>query len=320
MKLQTNRRSFLQSGLIAAGALATQPLMAQQPAAAWSNRIGVSTYSFWQFRDDREKYRSIETCLEIAADIGFDGVEILKIQMAGEPSNAALQKIKQRAFALGLDLMGYSTHQSFVFPDAAERQRNVDTTIDMIEEAYRLGIPTMRINTGRWGTSKSFDELMANKGIEPRLEGYSDDEGFKWVIDSIEKLIPKAAQCGVTLGLENHWGLGRTAEGVKRIVDAIDSPWLQVTLDTGNFLDDPEYRQLTMLAPQAILLQAKTYYGGGKWYALDLDYGRIAQIMRAANYRGYVSLEFEGEEEPPEAAVKKSLELLRKHFTANGAA
>lgn len=312
----TTRRDLLKTGLaLGAGAMATgipATLKAAEEPKRYANPIGVSTYSFWQFR--RQDYRPIEKCLELAADMGFDGVEILKVQMEGEPSNSQLQKIKQRAFSLGLDLMGYSTHQSFVKPDRAERQKNVDATNAMIEEAYRLGIPTLRINTGRWGTSGSFDELMANKGIEPTLEGYTDDEGFKWVIDSIEKLIPKAEECGVTMGLENHWGLGRTAEGVKRIVDAIDSPWLQVTLDTGNFLEDPGHRQLKMLAPQAILLQAKTYYGGGTWYTLDLDYAKIAQIMRDANYRGYVSLEFEGKADPTES-VRKSLEMLRGHFS-----
>jgi L-ribulose-5-phosphate 3-epimerase len=84
-----------------------------------------------------------------------------------------------------------------------------------------MGTPTMRINTGRWGTSKDFDELMANKGIEPTLEGYTEEDGFDWVINSLEKVIPKAEQCGVTLGLENHWGLGRTAEGVENPLTAI---------------------------------------------------------------------------------------------------
>ena len=54
--------------------------------------------------------------------------------------------------------------------------------IQQIELAYKLGIPTMRLNTGRWGTIASFDDLMANKGIEPVLEGYSEEEGFKWVV------------------------------------------------------------------------------------------------------------------------------------------
>jgi sugar phosphate isomerase/epimerase len=61
-------------------------------------------------------------------------------------------------------------------------------------------------------------------------------------------------------------------------------------------------------------MQAKTYYGGGLWYTLDLDYARIAAIMREAGYRGYISLEMEGKEDPM-TAVPKSLELLRKHFS-----
>jgi len=92
----------------------------------------------------------------------------------------------------------------------------------------------------------------------------------------------------------------------------VNSPWLQVTLDTGNFLEDP-YDRLAKLAPKTVLLQAKTYYGGGRWYTLDLDYARIATLMKKVNYRGYISLEFEGKADPL-SAVPKSLELLRKHF------
>jgi len=99
---------------------------------------------------------------------------------------------------------------------------------------------------------------------------------------------------------------------VLRVVEAVNSPWLQVTLDTGNFLEDP-YDRLAKLAPKTVLLQAKTYYGGGRWYTLDLDYARIATLMKKVNYRGYISLEFEGKADPL-SAVPKSLELLRKHF------
>ena len=114
------------------------------------------------------------------------------------------------------------------------------------------------------------------------------------------------------MGLENHWGLGVTPEGIKRVVNAINSPWLQVTLDTGNFLEEP-YDRLAQLAPQTVLMQTKTYHGGGRWYTLDLDYARIAKIMKDAGFKGYVSLEFEGKEDPL-TAIPKSLAMLRKHF------
>ena len=47
-----------------------------------------------------------------------------------------------------------------------------------------------------------------------------------------------------------------------------------------------------------MIVQAKTYYGGGEWYTLDLDYPRIAGILRKAGFRGWVSLEMEGKEDP----------------------
>lgn len=279
------------------------------PSPKRRTRFAVSTYSFWQFRN--KDLRAIETCIDLAAEWGFDGVEILEMQMT-DTSNAMLQKLKQRAFKRGLDLCGFSTHQGWVNPDAEIRQRNTEKTIRSIEMAYKLGIPTMRVNTGRWGTSGNFDELMANRGIEPVLEGYTEDQGFGWVIKGLMDCLPVAEKCGVTLGLENHWGLGRTADGVMRIVKAINSPWLGTTLDTGNFLEDP-YDRLEKIADDAVLVQAKTYYGGGMWYSLDLDYPRIATLLSSHKYRGYVSLEFEGKENPL-TAIPKSLAMLQEAF------
>jgi sugar phosphate isomerase/epimerase len=309
-----NRREFLAGAAIAAGtALAAGGDVAAQPAATTRkrvpNRIGVSTYSFWRYRKDSKL--SIEQCIDLAAEHGFDGVEILEIQMT-DTSNRKLQQLKRRAFVNGLDLCGFSTHQGFVSPDKAVRQKNIDRTLASIELAYKLGIPTMRVNTGRWGTTKSFDELMKNKGIEPRLPGYTDEQAFGWVIGSLEKCLKKAEECGVLLGLENHWGLGRTAAGVIRIVKAVDSPWLKATLDTGNFLENI-YPQQEAMAPYTVYVQAKTYFGGGTWYTLDLDYKRIAGILKKHNYRGYVSLEFEGRESH-KTAIPKSLKLLRQAF------
>jgi len=288
----------------------SKPASAKAGVASQTSRfrIGVSTYSFWHFREERVE---VEACIDKAAEMGFDGVELLHRQMSGE-SNAYLQALKRRAFVNGLDLIGLSIHQGFVSPDPAVRQKNIDHTLHCIELAYKMGIPTIRLNTGRWGTTQSFDDLMANKGIEPALPGVTEDEAFGWVIGAIEKCLPRAEECGVCLGLENHWGLARTAAGLLRIHDAVKSPWLKVTLDTGNFLEDM-YKQMEMVAPHAVFVHAKTYYGGGEWYTLDIDYDRVAKILRGVNYRGYISLEFEGKEDP-ESGVRKSLALLRKAF------
>ncbi len=315
MNQAMKRREVLAAGL-AAGAVSLADSGSSSAAQANSsdpkargNAIAVSTYSYWRYRPDTKL--TIEECIELAGEAGFDAVEVLHVQMEDQ-SNKTLQRIKQKAFRLGLDLCGLSTHQTFVSPDPEVRKKNIQHTIECIELAYAMGIPTIRVNTGRWGTSKNFDELMVNRGIEPRLEGYTDDEGFEWVIDSLEKCLPAAERCGVVLGLENHWGLGRTAAGVLRVINAIDSPWLRATLDTGNFLED-QYSQYKQLAPEAVFVQAKTYFGGGTWYTLDIDYERVAQILSDVDYRGYISLEFEGKESH-ETAIPKSLELLRNSF------
>ena len=300
---------------ILSGSLCASPVEASAGART-TLPIGLSTYSLWRFKND--EFKDVGKCIDFAGELGFDGVEILLYQISQTEllSRAALQDIKRRALRSGLALYGMSTHQGFVSPDAQVRRQNIELTIGQIELCYALGIPTMRVNTGRWGTSKNFDELMANRGIEPPLPGYTEEDGFPWVIDALERCLPTAEKCGVVLGLENHWGLGLTPEGVLRIVDAIDSPWLQVTLDTGNFLENP-YEKLEKLAPKTVLLQAKTYYGGGEWYSLDLDYQKVGELMRKANYRGWVSLEFEGKEDY-RTAIPKSLELLRKSFTRAG--
>jgi sugar phosphate isomerase/epimerase len=312
--MSSNRREFLKSSaaVAALGALGQPRLSAAESATPKpANRIGTSTYSFWHFGKNPHDIRDVEKCIDLAADMGFDAVEIL-LQQLRDTSPGYLQKLKRRAFKLGLQFNGLSTHQTFMSPDKADREKNVELVKKQLEIAYALGIPTMRVNTGRWGTSKDFDELMKNKGIEPTLPGHTEDEGFAWVIDCYTQCLRTAEKCGVTMGLENHWGLGRTPEGVVRIVNAINSPWLQVTLDTGNFLEDP-YEKLEKIAPYAILVQTKTYFGGGIWYTLDLDYDRIAAMLHKHNYRGYLSLEFEGMEDP-RTAVPKSLALLRKAF------
>lgn len=313
-----NRRAFLgAAGATAAAAVLpaheARALAAQATPAARKGRIklGVSSYSYWHFRPADKPY-PIEKVIDHAADLGVEGVDILHRQMTSE-DNAYLQKLKKHAFINGIDLIALSIHQGFVFPDAAERKKNVDHTIKCMEMAYAMGIPCLRLNTGRWNTTKSFDDLMAAKGIEPNLPGYTDDQGFDWVNSSIEQLLPTAEKLGVVLALENHWGLGRTAEGVLRIVHAVNSPWLGVLADTGNFLED-QYAQFEALVPKTVFVQAKTYEGGGEWYSLDIDYARIAKMLEAHGYRGYVSLEFEGKA-PAETAVPKAIAELRKAFT-----
>ncbi len=271
-------------------------------------RLATSTYSYWHLRG--EKY-PVERVIEHAAALGFDGVEILHRQMTDE-TPAYLNRLKQAAFRNGLALPMLSIHQDFVFPDEETRKKNIDHTKHTIDLAEQMGIPCIRLNSGRWKTVKSFDDLMKVKGNEPPIEGYKLDDAFKWCVDSINQCLPHAEKAGTVLALENHWGLTTDIEMLLRIHKAVNSPWLGINMDTGNYPGDP-YPGIEKLAPYATIVQAKTYYGGGVWYTLDLDYKRIAGILQKANYNGWISLEMEGNENP-ETAVPKSLKVLKEAF------
>ena len=311
-----NRRQFLATSAAALAAPAF--LRAEDPAPKPRARfkLAMSTYSYWHFRTEKV---TIEKVIDATAALGVEGVDILHRQMDIDELgpltadvHAYCQKLKRHAFRAGVALVNLSIHQDFVSPNPAERHKWIAHTEKCIEIAYALGIPCIRLNSGRWKTIQSFDDLMKARGEEPILPGYKEDDGFKWCIESTQKCIELAAQRGVLLALENHWGLSRTPEGLLRIVDAVNSPWLGALMDTGNFLEDP-YDKLAKIAPKTVFVQAKTYEGGGEWYTLDLDYKRIAKLLREAGYTGYISLEMEGKEDPA-TAVPKSIAMLREAF------
>lgn len=315
--MNISRRSFMAASAYGAVGLA---LPSTLPAAEATRRartkLGISSYSYWHFRTARVP---IETVIDKAAALGVEGVDILHRQMdVGEKEELVpahrpyLRKLKRHAFTNGIDLIALSIHQDFVDPSAEFRAAQVAHTKKCIEIAYQLGIPCIRLNSGRWNTIADFDDLMKARGVEPILPGCTEDDGYKWCIDCIEQCLPKAEECGVVLALENHWGLTGTPKGLLRIANAITSPWLGVLMDTGNFLEDP-YAKLKQIAPKTVFVQAKTYPGGGEWYTLDLDYTRIAAILSEVGYRGYVSLEMEGKEDA-DIAVPKSIAMLRKAF------
>jgi L-ribulose-5-phosphate 3-epimerase len=307
--METRRRTFLKTAALGAMALtASTPAAEKSSSVSAKPKLGISTYSYWHFRDPKVP---VQTVIEKASALGVNGVDILHRQMDSE-DRGYLQKLKRTAFVNGVDLFCLSIHQDFVDPSAEERNKNVEHTKKCIELAYQMGIPAIRLNSGRWNTIESFDKLMEARGVEPILPGVTEDEGFKWCIDAIEQCLPKAAECGVILALENHWGLTRTPEGLLRILKAIDSPWLGGLMDTGNFLEDP-YPKLEMIAPKTVFVQAKTYPGGGEWYTLDLNYKKVAAILAKVNYHGYISLEMEGKANP-DVAVPQSLRMLRKAF------
>src|SRR5256885_11389576 len=182
-----NRRSFLTTATGAAAGVASLALGADraQPAAGSTGgkervKLGIATYSYWHFRDPKV---SIEQVIDKSAEIGVEALDILHRQMdipEKEPLTAEhrsyLRKLKRHAFRNGVGLICLSIHQNFVSPDKDYLMTQLEHTHKCLDIAYELGIPCLRINSGRWNTIKDFDELMKARGIEPAIPGYKEEE------------------------------------------------------------------------------------------------------------------------------------------------
>jgi L-ribulose-5-phosphate 3-epimerase len=156
---------------------------------------------------------------------------------------------------------------------------------------------------------------MAANGEEPPMEGYTLYDAYAWTAEAFRTAAYYAGRKGVTLALENHWGLTATAEGTLRIYNDVCSPWLKLVLDTGNFIHTPDqYAEMRHMLPHLALVHAKTYVGGSMYFGdFEIDYVRVAAMLREVGYTGYVSIEFEGNA-MPEHGIAESVRRLREAF------
>ena len=95
------------------------------------------------------------------------------------------------------------------------------------------------------------------------------------------------------------------------ILKEIKHDWLGVNLDSGNFHTPDPYADLEKIAPYAVTCQLKAEMAPQGQKKQPADYGRIVDIMKKANYRGFITLEYEAAEDPV-TAIPKHLDAIRK--------
>src|SRR5438093_6679527 len=277
-----------------------------------STKLAISSYSFHRFGEGPEGAAkpTFREMIERCAALGVEGIELLGVHFESTAPEE-LYALKQAAAQNGVAIVAVSAHHNFVEPDPAKRREQIDVVADWVDVARELGAPAVRVFGGRWQTRPNFADFMAAGGVESPRSGHTEDDGYAWTSEAFKIASYYAGRRGVTLALENHWGFTGSAAGVVRILDDVESPWLRVVLDTGNFNFRPDqYAELGELAPRAILVHAKTYVGGGLYYTADLDYRRIARLLKAAGHRGYVPIAFEGRAHPDQG-VRGSAASLR---------
>src|SRR5262249_34342351 len=138
----------------------------------------------------------------------------------------------------------------------------------------------------------------------PVAKGDTEEQARARCTAAIQEACDYAAKFGIYLALENHGGIVTTIEQMLYLVKAVEHPWFGVNLDTVNFHSPDPYADLTRLAPYAVTVQIKTEIQRTGRPKEEADLKRLIGILRAADYRGYVALEYEAAEEPKQAVPR----------------
>jgi sugar phosphate isomerase/epimerase len=282
-------------------------------------KIAISSYSFHRFGAGPEGNHAptIEQMIDRCADLDVDGIELLWEHLAlhDMKSSRALHELHQYAAMRGITPVTVAATHNPVQVTPEVRASELAKLKRAVDAASALGAPFVRAHGGRWHTIDSFLEMWNNRGEEPAAEGFTLDQSYEWAIEALKEGAEYAGSRGVTLVLENHWGLTGTAEGTKRIHDGVNSPWLKYVLDTGNFFHLPDpYAEMEVFFPDLAILHAKVYLGGAMLpVSPEIDYGRVASMLDRIGYNGYVSIEFEGKAHPNEG-IPDGLLTVRTAF------
>jgi sugar phosphate isomerase/epimerase len=159
------------------------------------------------------------------------------------------------------------------------------------------------------------------------------DAALKVVVPAIREVADYAATKGVKTSLENHGFYMQESRRVEKLIKTVKHPNFGLTIDMGNFLcvnEDP-VQAVKRVAKYAQMAHVKDFHLRPKmtmppsgWFATPteialrgaivghgvIDVPKQIELLKKSGYDGYLSLEFEGMEEPL-TAVRLGLEYLR---------
>lgn len=292
-------------------------------------KLAVSTYSLWRWRTERGK------TLEQSVDWIADHAGVPGIEFAGpaEPPTAdpvkRAARWRKRAEKGGLTVVSYCVGAELLVPERQQREA-VKALKVHVDVAAELGVPSMRHDVTR-----GFGDHSKRLRI-PR----TFDAAVKWLVPAIRDVADYAAARGVKTSLENHGFYMQDSRRVEKLIRAVDHENFALTLDMGNFLcvnEDP-VQAVARLARYALMAHAKDFHVRPKdrmpptgWFATPtpialrgaiaghgvIDIPAQLKLLERAGYNGYLSLEFEGMEDPT-TAVPLGLDYLRQQLKMVG--
>jgi sugar phosphate isomerase/epimerase len=259
---------------------------------------GCCAYSYQKYFNAGSM--TMESFIQKAVDLGVQGVDITTYWLKStEPEYLA--SLRHLAFKNGMSLSGIAIRTEMCQAGGAIRAEETHRIQQWVDTAELLGAPHVRVFAGNLPG------------------GASEKQGIEWVVEGMKPACDYAAKRGITLGIENHGGMTARASTTVEILRRVDSPYAGINLDISNFegkTDDEMYSDIRACIPFATHTHIRDLFGETK-RPIDLD--RVWRLFAQGGYKGYMSAEYEAEEDPM-TGVPRLLEkikvLCRKYSSA----
>jgi sugar phosphate isomerase/epimerase len=232
-------------------------------------------------------------------EFGIDGLEFVntfyfeKINEAGY-----LSELKNRCDSEGMrnQLIMVDAEGRLGDPDEASRKQSVHNHYRWVEAAQFLGCHSIRVNAGSEGTW---------------------DEQMKLAADGIRSLCEFADDLDINVIVENHGGLSSNGEWLSGVMKMIDHPRAGTLPDFGNFRisrdeEYDRYKGVAELMPFAKGLSAKSHEFDEEGNEVNTDYYKMLQIVKDAGFKGYIGIEYEGDQFGEFEGIMATKALLEK--------
>ena len=300
------RRQFLQfaSSVSAGSCLPLHARESFQRSGSPRFQLGLAAYSlrkYFSFSRGKtqqpasdgpslDMYQFIDYCVEQK----LDAAELTSYFFDPATTTEDFLDLKRYAYVCGIDISGTAIGNNFTIGAGPKLDSEIEKAKLWIDRASLMGATHIRFFAG---TGKQLQQ---------------DPKRMTEACNAIDLCAQYASKRGVLIGIENHGNL--TSDQMLEIMDRVQSPWVGINLDTGNFWSDDPYLDLEKCAPFAINVQVKVGMKDpeGKKYPADLS--RVASILKEATYQGYVILEYEDED--PYQNIPAKLQELEKELNA----
>jgi sugar phosphate isomerase/epimerase len=261
------------------------------------DRLAVASYPFRNFMD-RPGHPGIKLtafAAMVAEKFGIHNIEPLNSHFPStQPAYLdELRKAVSEARAHVVNIPA-NVGASFYDPDSARRAKAVAGGRKWIDVAAAIASPSVRLH------------IQEARGAKPSVP---------LAADSLKQVAEYGASRNIMVNLENDDLDTEDAFFLVKVIEAVDSPWLRGLPDFGNSMmrgDEAfNYRAVDAMFRHAynIAHVKDSEVDNGKVFRVSM--AKTFAIAKAAGYRGYFSMEWEGEGEPYQGTQKLIDESLK---------